>query len=101
MIKTEEVDKLIIGRVKPSIYAFTTNMVPNYLKVGDTYRPVAVRLAEWKKIYPDLNKEFEDTATLTDDVFFRDYSIHHYLEYYLHKHISSCSKIHIKSVKKP
>ncbi len=86
MIKTEEVDKLIIGRVKPSIYAFTTNMVPNYLKVGDTYRPVAVRLAEWKKIYPDLKKEFEDTATLTDDVFFRDYSIHHYLEYYLHKH---------------
>ena len=32
-------DRIIIGRVEPHIYAFTTNTVPNYLKVGDTYRP--------------------------------------------------------------
>lgn len=39
-------DRIIIGRVDPHIYAFTTNTVPNYLKVGDTYRPVSQRLNE-------------------------------------------------------
>ncbi len=43
----ELLDGIIVGRVKPHIYAFTTNTIPNYLKVGDTYRPVAVRLREW------------------------------------------------------
>lgn len=79
-------DQLIVGRVQPSIYAFTTNTVPNYLKVGDTYRPVPTRLAEWKKYFPDLVQEFENTAALSDDVFFRDYAIHQYLEFVLHKH---------------
>lgn len=79
-------DQLIVGRVKPSIYAFTTNTVPNYLKVGDTYRPVPTRLAEWKKYFPDLVQEFENTAALSDDVFFRDYAIHQYLEFVLHKY---------------
>ena len=41
-------DSLITGRVEPHIYAFTTNTIPNYLKVGDTYRPVSKRLGEWK-----------------------------------------------------
>lgn len=85
-IDTTELDKIIIGRVKPSIYAFTTNTVPNYLKVGDTYRPVLTRLAEWRKIFPDLTQEFEDTAALSDDVFFRDYAIHQYLEFVLGKY---------------
>lgn len=49
-------DQLIIGRVEPHIYAFTTNTVPHYLKVGDTQRPVWKRLDEWKKHYPDLIK---------------------------------------------
>ena len=79
-------DQLIVGRVQPSIYAFTTNTVPNYLKVGDTYRPVPTRLAEWKKYFPDLVQEFENTAALSDEVFFRDYAIHQYLEGVLHKH---------------
>lgn len=79
-------DQLIVGRVQPSIYAFTTNTVPNYLKVGDTYRPVPTRLAEWKRYFPDLVQEFENTAALSDDVFFRDYAIHQYLEFVLHKH---------------
>lgn len=48
-IDTSELDQIIVGRVEPHIYAFTTNTIPNYLKVGDTYRPVAERLTEWKK----------------------------------------------------
>ena len=31
----EIIDNIIIGRVEPYIYAFTTNTVPNYLKIGD------------------------------------------------------------------
>ena len=56
----ELLDEIIVGRVKPHIYAFTTNTIPNYLKVGDTYRPVAVRLREWMEHFPMLKKEFED-----------------------------------------
>ena len=78
--------ELIIGRVKPHIYAFTTNTIPNYLKVGDTYRPVFVRLREWMQFFPNLQKEFEDSAAINDDIFFRDYSVHHYLEGDLSKH---------------
>ena len=55
-IDTSKIDSIILGRVEPYIYAFETNTVPNFLKVGDTYRPVNVRLAEWKKIYSDLEK---------------------------------------------
>lgn len=47
-------DKYIVGRVEPHIYAFTTGTVPNYLKVGDTYRPIEQRLNEWRKHFPDL-----------------------------------------------
>ena len=78
--------ELIIGRVKPHIYAFTTNTIPNYLKVGDTYRPVFVRLREWMQFFPNLRKEFEDSAAINDDIFFRDYSVHQYLESDLSKH---------------
>lgn len=78
--------ELIVGRVKPHIYAFTTNTIPNYMKVGDTYRPVSVRLREWKQFFPNLQKEYEDSATINDDVFFRDYSVHQYLEVDLSKH---------------
>ena len=45
----ELLDNLIFGRVAPHIYAFQTRTIPNYLKVGDTYRPVSVRLNEWKR----------------------------------------------------
>lgn len=82
----ELLDGIIIGRVKPHIYAFTTNTIPNYLKVGDTYRPVAVRLREWMEHFPMLKKEFEDFAIIGDDIFFRDYSVHQYLEQDLGKH---------------
>ena len=73
-------DNLITGRVEPHIYAFTTNTIPNYLKVGDTYRPVAKRLNEWQEHFPNLEKKFEGSAKITDDVYFRDFSVHSFLE---------------------
>ena len=48
MREIRELDKIIYGRINPHIYAFMTNTIPNYLKVGDTYRPVNVRIAEWR-----------------------------------------------------
>lgn len=78
-------DKIIIGRVEPHIYAFETNTFPNYLKIGDTYRPVNVRLNEWKKHYPDLTKKFECKSLVDNDTFFRDYSVHQYIENELKK----------------
>lgn len=71
---------LIIGRVDPHIYAFTTNTIPNYLKVGDTYRPVAIRLQEWRSFFPDLQKEYDHIAKVSDDTYFRDFAVHQYLE---------------------
>lgn len=50
----EVLDRIIVGRVDPHIYAFTTNTVPNYLKVGDTYRPVSQRLNEWRVFFQNL-----------------------------------------------
>ncbi|MGK4065189.1 Eco57I restriction-modification methylase domain-containing protein [Rothia sp. HC945] len=73
------VDGLIVGRVRPHIYAFSTNTVPNFLKVGDTYRPVRRRLQEWRKHYPDLQQHFEGSASVADDVYFRDHSVHQFL----------------------
>ncbi|MDR1430877.1 MAG: Eco57I restriction-modification methylase domain-containing protein [Propionibacteriaceae bacterium] len=73
-------DQLIVGRVQPHIYAFATNTIPNYLKVGDTYRPVAMRLRVWRKHFPDLEKEYEGKANVAADVYFRDYAVHQYLE---------------------
>ena len=73
-------DQLIVGRVDPYIYAFSTNTVPNYLKVGDTYRPVAVRLQEWREHFPDLQKEYEHIAKVNEDYYFRDFAVHYYLE---------------------
>lgn len=73
-------DNIIVGRVDPHIYAFTTGTVPNYLKVGDTYRPVSVRLNEWKEYFPDLEKQYEEIAKVASNVYFRDYAVHYYLE---------------------
>ena len=78
-------DNIIVGRVKPYIYAFTTSSVPDYLKIGDTYRPIKVRMQEWRAHYPDLKEVYKEEATIDDDVFFRDYSVHDYIEYELKK----------------
>lgn len=80
-------DTHIIGRVTPHIYAFSTGTVPSYLKVGDTYRPVVTRLREWRRVFPDLESHFQQPATLGQqrDTYFRDYSVHKYLE--AHNHV--------------
>ncbi len=80
MIDKSCLDNIIIGRVEPRIYAFTTNTIPNYLKVGDTYRPVSTRLDEWRVHFPELEKQYEGTARINDDVYFRDYAVHQFLE---------------------
>lgn len=86
-------EELITGRVEPYIYAFTTNTFPNYLKVGDTYRPVPVRLNEWRRKYPDLKEEFRDKAIVNNEIFFRDYAVHQYLEHELGKERLSAEEI--------
>lgn len=74
------IDKYIVGRVEPHIYAFTTGTVPNYLKVGDTYRPIEQRLNEWRKHFPDLEKVYSAMSKVDENVYFRDFAIHSYLE---------------------
>lgn len=73
-ILEDKEDKIIYGRIEPRIYAFETHTVPNYLKVGDTYRRISERLAEWKRYYNDLEKKGDWTATVgkDNDKFFRD-----------------------------
>ena len=93
MSKPFDLKNLITGRVEPRIYAFTTNTIPNYLKVGDTYRPVEVRLNEWREHYKNLKKQFEGTAKINDEVFFRDYSVHQFLENDLQKERLSSNEI--------
>lgn len=79
-IDVSVLDNIIIGRVEPKIYAFTTQTIPNYLKVGDTYRPLETRLDEWRKYFPSLEKKFDEVAKIDDQTFFRDHAIHYYLE---------------------
>lgn len=79
-INVDVLDDLIIGRVEPQIYAFTTETIPNYLKVGDTYRPIEMRLNEWRKYFPNLEKKFGNVAKVDDETFFRDYAVHFFLE---------------------
>ena len=74
----EIVDKIIVGRVEPHIYAFETNTVPNYLKIGDTYRPVEDRLKEWRQHYEDLVKLYEHVARV-DEKYFRDFEVHKFV----------------------
>ena len=88
MWSTENIDKLIIGRIDPHIYAFSTNTVPNYLKVGDTYRPVQVRLDEWRTTFPELEHDdnWEWPAKTQNGKYFRDFAVHYYLEQIKHLH---------------
>ena len=79
-INTEQLDNIIYGRVEPHLYAFTTGTVPNYLKVGDTFRPVEIRLNEWREHFKDLNKEDSWVAKTESGKYFRDYAVHYYLE---------------------
>lgn len=74
------IGELLIGRVEPHIYAFSTETIPNYLKVGDTYRPVIKRLEEWRKHFPDLKQRYVQQAKVSDSTYFRDYAVHQFLE---------------------
>ncbi|MFI3296252.1 MAG: Eco57I restriction-modification methylase domain-containing protein [bacterium] len=80
MENLEILNKIIIGRVEPHIYAFSTETVPNYLKVGDTYRPIEMRLNEWRKYFPNLEKQYSEIAKASDKFYFRDYAVHSYLQ---------------------
>jgi len=77
----KELGEKIHGYYTPHIYAFETHTVPNYLKVGDTYRPVYIRMGEWRQILHDneIKRLYEEEAKVNDDVFFRDYAVHKYL----------------------
>lgn len=86
-ITEEEISDIIEIRSEPHIYAFSTNTVPNYIKVGDTFRPISKRLQEWqkeyadlKRLFPNINNELEGVAKVNDEIYFRDYSVHKYLE---------------------
>ena len=68
-------DEIIVGWVTPHIYAFSTNTIPSYLKIGDTYIPVSHRLKEWQEVFPNLEKQYEKEAIINKDFYFRDYEI--------------------------
>lgn len=81
-IDTTEIENIIHGKIEPHIYAFQTGTIPNYLKVGDTYRPVATRLDEWRRpnFFPDLIPvEKTWSARLDETAYFRDFEVHQYL----------------------
>lgn len=85
-ININELENLIEVRCEPHIYVFSTNTIPNYVKIGDTFRPIATRLKEWKELYndlqrlfPNMDNEVEALAKVNDDVYFRDHAIHAYL----------------------
>lgn len=79
-------ENVIEVRREPHIYAFSTNTVPNYIKVGDTSRTIEKRLTEWKdlfsdleRVFPDIENEEEALAKVNKDIYFRDYALHTYL----------------------
>ena len=93
----DNIKTVLKGRLEPKIYAFKTNInneLSKYIKVGDTYRDTEIRLLEWEKIYSDITSLKEDNkrvnpivdidATLKDNknVYFRDLSVHKYLDSY-------------------
>lgn len=79
-INTSVADNIIVGRVEPHIYAFETGTIPNYLKVGDTYRPVRVRIEEWQRYFADLSLVYSHSARIDKETIFRDYAVHKFLE---------------------
>ena len=48
------IEKVVYGRIEPKIYAFKTPTIPEYLKVGDTFRTVEERMNEWRRIFQNL-----------------------------------------------
>ena len=85
-IDASTLEGVIVGRVNPQIYAFTTEEIPNSLKVGDTYRPLQIRLDEWRVHYPKLEPRYNHTAKLESGNIFRDFAVHDFLEYTKSRH---------------
>jgi hypothetical protein len=79
-MKTEIVDKVIKGRVEPHIYAFITDTIPSYTKIGDTYRSVNVRIDEWRAKYENIIKLCQESALVNEETYFRDHAVHDYLK---------------------
>lgn len=81
-------DELLHGRQNPTIYAFTVPEIKEgrAWKIGDTSRPVPMRLDEWKNVYSNLREVYEarTEAILTNpegkEYFYRDYDVHRHLE---------------------
>ena len=89
----EIIDKYLTGRIYPEIYAFRTGSIPEYIKVGDTYRGVNVRLNEWRRVYGNLSEIFHHPSLIDENTIFRDHSVHKFLENVLHKHRLRCDEI--------
>lgn len=72
----------------PHIYAFKTESVKGYLKVGYTDRPVSVRLKEWEKKYKFVEKIGEwsakvESPNISDEeigAYFMDHAVHEYIK---------------------
>lgn len=80
-INLDLLDNIIYGRVEPHLYAFSTETIPNYLKIGDTYRPIEKRLNEWRKFFPNLERRFSAEAKVDSENYYRDLSVHYFLEH--------------------
>lgn len=72
--------RIVYGRVEPSIYAFRTGLVPGFLKVGYTTRPLETRIDEWRKHFSDLTLERRASAMVDERIMFRDFAVHDFLE---------------------
>lgn len=92
------VEDAIEIRLDNYIYAFSTNTIPNYLKIGDTSKGVNRRIKQWEKILNKrlspqivkLTEEYNHSASIKNeekklDIYFRDYSVHKYIRDILHK----------------
>lgn len=79
-IDDDELQKYIIKRGEPEIYAFSTSNIQNAWKIGDTKRPVSERLGEWSDEYDDVKQEYSHSALLDNGFYFRDYAVHQHLK---------------------
>lgn len=86
LLDTSELNLIIEDQDEHHLYAFLTGTIPNYLKIGDTNRPVAIRIAEWREHFSELDWVYSRCASLEDGTYYRDLSVHHYLETILKKH---------------
>lgn len=69
----------IVGMKNPTIYCFTTPELPYALKVGETVRPIVVRMNEWmEKAFPKLKFHKSWPATCKKWVF-DDHLVHSYI----------------------